>query len=338
MAAFEDTMNKMMDQFGRVEEDKYRTTGSVIFDEILSKGKGIPEKKFVSISSPSGAGKTTSVLYFLKPALAEGKKVLYLDIEKGVNMDQLQGTKIADYLGKTLFIIQASCYEDAEKAIDAAITDPDLAYVVIDSITNLIARKMLDRSVEQYDVGTDAQLTSKFLKKYKTKLQESPCRATFIFINQYRTKIKLVGQTTEGEAGGKAFQYNMDIRVCMRVKEKMEKNAETVVGKTKIPHGARLDVWCEKNRHNLPFVHGTMTILYGKGVSNLDAYYVYLTDRKLITMHGAGFYELKIPGVIDEPIKARGEPAMIAELKSVYAKVVEYVNSQGGFGFVQEVE
>lgn len=340
MGKLEETVAKLNEKFGSVENDTYITSGSVIFDEILSKGKGIPQKKFISLSSPSGAGKSTGVLYFMKWALQQGKKVLYLDIEKGVNMDQLEGIGISEYLNKNLFIVQASCYEDAEEAIDAAITDPDLVYVVVDSITNLIARKMLDRSVEQYDVGTDAQLTSKFLKKYKTKLQESPSKATFIFINQYRTKIRLTGPTTEGEAGGNALKFNMDIRLCMRVKEKLEKKALDASGaKIDIPYGARVDLWAEKNRHNLPFIHGVMTILYGKGISNLDAYYIYLKDtKKVLKMSGAGFYSLELPDYLPEPVKARGENAMRSELVKIYPKLVQYVKDQGGFGFVQSLD
>ena len=51
-----------------------------------------------------------------------------------------------------------------------------------------------------------------------------------------------------------------------------------------------------KNRHNDPFIPGVLTILFGKGVSNLAAYSLWLTRSGICTQGGAGYYKIALPG------------------------------------------
>ena len=84
MADIKDTMKSLGNKYKKDDlEDKFIPSGSVIFDAVLSKGRGIPLRKFIQISSDSGVGKTTSVLHFVEPPCARGYYVVYLDVEKG---------------------------------------------------------------------------------------------------------------------------------------------------------------------------------------------------------------------------------------------------------------
>lgn len=135
-------------------------------------------------------------------------------------------------------------------------------------------------------------------------------------------------------AGGNAQKFFMDIRLCMQVDEKLKKTVDTLEGKKSVPYGANVKVWAEKNRHNRPYIEGVMTVLFGKGVSNIMAYQRFLTKDGALRMKGAGFYELEIPGL--GIIKARGPAGASDAIKTNMAAVKSYIDEKGGFLFVAE--
>lgn len=335
MANIEDVLKGLTDKYKTdVQDDEYIPSGSIIFDAVLSKGQGIPRKKFIQISSDSGIGKTTIILHCSKVACSKGMRVVYLDVEKGVNSGQLKGIGLDKYLNDKFFLFPISTFEEAEEVIDKILEDTDLAYIVIDSITALVPQKALEKSIADVEPGLNARYASAFLSKYKALLERSPSKATFIFINQMRNKLNFMRGSTYEAAGGSAQKFYMDIRILMSREDKLEKTTMTLEGKKVVPYGANVKMWCDKNRHNRPFLEGIITVLFGKGVSNIAAYQRVLMQKGVLTMAGAGFYTLALPG--KEPIKSRGSDGVSQCIKENLADVKAYVDSCGGINLIEE--
>lgn len=318
------------------EENTFMGSGSVILDAVISNGQGIPRKKFIQISSDSGLGKSTIVLHCAKVACAEGKRVIYLDIEKGVSQAQLEGMGLSQYAGERFFLFPISTYEQAEQIIDMVLADgEDTAYIIIDSITALIPQISLEGSVEERtQIGLKARCVGAFLEKYKAKLEGSESQASFIIINQMRDKINLRTGSKRDIAGGNAQKYYMDIRLLLNKHSDLEKEIDSVEGKQKVIHGANINIYADKNRFYKPFVTGVITVIYGKGVSNISAYQRVLNSRGVLAMSGNGYYTLSLPD--REEIKVRGQEEIHRTLSEHLDEVKEYIQNTGGIKILLE--
>lgn len=314
-------------------EESFIRSGSVIMDAVLSNGRGIPMNKFIQISSESGLGKTTLILSICKAALKMGKRVAYLDVEKGVNESQMKGIGVLPYLDESFFLFPISTFEEAEEVMDAVIQDPSVAYIVIDSITALLPQKSLEKSVGETEPGLQARYSSEFLKKYKAKISMSGNKPTVWFINQMRTKINFRGMTTYSAAGGSAQKFFCDIRLLMKESKKLTKTVTTMEGKKQVQYGSENVLWSDKNRFNDPFVEAIVTILFGKGVSNLLAYQRVLMSKGVCTMAGAGFWTISLPG--QDPIKARGTEELQKKIKENLPAIKQFVDENGGFELLE---
>ena len=331
----QEMMKSLSVKYTKTKGDSFLSSGSIIFDSVLSKGKGIPRNKFIQISSASGLGKSTAVLHFCKAACAQGLDVAYLDSEKAVNDSQLEGIGLMEYLDTHFFLYQISTYEEAEEVCDKALTNPNLAYIIVDSLTWLISEKLLEQSVSDVLPGLDARMIGSFLRKYKTALQRSKSECTFIFINQMRNKLNFRGQTSYKAAGGEAQEFGMDIRLMFTKNQSLERQTEGLEGKKAVPYGANINVYADKNRYNRPNIVGVMTVIYGKGISNISAYQRILEKKGLLTKAGS-WYELAIPD--QEPLKGQGTTGIMKVIKDNIEMIAEYIESVGGFALIEEVD
>lgn len=314
-------------------DEVFFKSGSVIMDAVLSNGKGVPLGKFIQISSESGLGKTTVILHICKTACKMGKRVAYLDVEKGVNEDQMNKMGLAPFLDELFFLYPISTFEEAEEVMDTVLGENNTTYIVIDSITALLPAKALEKSVADIEPGLQARYASAFLTKYKAKISMADVKPTVWFINQMRTKINFRGNTTYGAAGGSAQKFYADIRLNMRPSKDMTKTVATMEGKNSVKYGSENFLWAEKNRYNSPFVEAVITVIFGKGVSNLLAYQRVLMSKKVCTMAGAGYWTISLPGM--EPLKCRGTEGLQKLIKENLPAIRQYVDEQGGFELVE---
>lgn len=309
--------------------EKFVKTGSVILDAVLSNGKGVPLNKFIQISSESGLGKTTIILHCCKALCAQGYEVAYIDIEKGVNESQMEGIGLTKYLNNGFFLYPISTFEEAEDVMDTVLANPKLGYIVIDSITALIPAKVLEKSISELEPGINARYSAQFLTKYKAKISMSDCQPTVFYINQMRTKLNFRGMTTYGAAGGSAQKFYCDIRLMMKLDKALERQTNTMEGKCAVQYGSNNRIWAEKNRYNKPFIEGVITVIFGKGVSNISAYQRVLMSKGVLTMAGAGFWTLALPD--KEVVKDRGAEGVERLIRNSLKDVKSYVEANGGF-------
>ena len=293
----------------------------------MSGGKGLPLGTWIQITSDSGCGKTHLVLSIAKAICRSGRKVAYIDSEKGVNDSQLDGIGLTQFLGDKFFVYPISTYEEAEEVMDVVLGDADSSLIVIDSITALIPAKMLEKSVGEIEPGLKARYAGAFIEKYKAKVSMTPNKPTVIMVNQQRVKFSGWMAST-GEAGGNEQKFYTDLRLSMKQSKKLEKNTETFEGVEKVNYGVEDEIWCTKNRFNDPFIKYNITILFGKGVSNLAAYKRALMSKGVLKMSGAGFWKMSIP---DMEKTCRGDEECAAMIRDNLALVKQYVDDNGGF-------
>lgn len=322
--------------FGGSEEDTYINTGSIILDAVLSDGKGMPLANWIQYTGPTGCGKTTSILHCAKAFCARGLKVIYLDVEKGVNQSQLNGIGLSDYLGKQFFLFPVSTFEECEEILESSLGDDKLALICCDSITAMIPEKVLEKSISEVEPGLNARYAAAFITKFRALISRSESKPTVVLINQERVKLNFRGMSTVGAAGGNAQKYYTDIHVMMKEDKALEKTMDTMEGKKTIKYGSNVRIWCTKNRHNAPFLEGIMTIIFGKGVSNIAAYQRALMGEGVMSMSGAGYWTLKLPD--KEPEKARGNDGAMDLIRKNLPEIKKFIESVGGLKLLKTDE
>ena len=339
-ASLQKKLDKLNKSYGaRTKVDtQFITTGSIIADAVLvdtailkegQKG-GLPLGKFIEVFGDTGCGKSTVILGACKQACLQGKIVVYLDFEGGVNESQLEGIGLRPYLNNGFYLFQIDTFEEAEEIIDEL--KSEATYIVFDSITAMLPGKLKDESVGDIQPGLQARYTSSFLQKYKPVVKEYPC--SFIFINQVRTKLNFRGMSTVDSAGGYALKFYMDIRIKMRKSSKLVKKMNTIEGVAEVEYGALTYISAVKNRYNKPFIEGGMHVIYGKGVSNLAAYQSWLEKNNIFQGGGGGWYTIRFKDRPEE--KVRGSEGLSNWVKANIREITEYIDSNGGFLLVSE--
>ena len=267
--------------------DVFHPSGSIILDAVLSNGKGIPEGTFIEIASESGCGKSTMCLHIAKKYCSQGKRVIYIDTESGLNANQIECFGMRQYVDNMLFIpVRLQTYGEVDDFLTKVINDPDVSLIIYDSITATVPARLTEKNVDEMnEPGVAARAQSYFMQKFKARFKNS--NKTVIFVNQLRTKIAMgYGQITKlAQAGGQALGYYMDVRLMLKKVKMLE---QTLPGYEKpVPYGCDLAIWADKNRFARPFLKKVISIHFGKGISNAGAV------RTVLEYHGIVEYVLR---------------------------------------------
>lgn len=217
--------------------------------------------------------------------------------------------------------------------MSVALQDPELVYIILDSITSTIPGKLLekDKKISDIEPGLHARYSAMFYQKYKPQLRDA--QVTMFFINQTRTKLDFRRGAYVEAAGGSAQKFYMDIRLQMRGTKKLEKTVNTGDGPQSVPYGSENSLWSIKNRYTRPFIPMPITVLFGKGVSNMAAYNKWLVNHGNIKQGGGGYFTITINGREE---KIRGTPAVDQWIKENLKEVKALVEENGGIKLLVE--
>lgn len=360
---------KSTNEFYSFLEDKYKAyfepdiykTGIVALDEVLN--GGLETGSLIELSSESQAGKSTLVLHLAKNMAAQGLKTLYIDSEGSVKNDMLKGIGLLPYLStgenrNNLFtLVRESGYSKVEELISVALQYEDFKLFVIDSLTALTYDDYLDleskKDIVDHQIGLDARLIGRLLKKLNALKTAYNC--IFIIINQTRTNMGGYIVTKES-TGGQAVKFYPDVRLFMKVKEKIQDEKDLIIGKQKIPIGANCTIEAKKSRVGPGYIPYPITIYYGKGASNLTAYSnllptIKINGKPILKQLSTVSYELTLNGNKYSTSKGKnGLTALITEhyeelvpiiddyLESYYAKVADGLLESEGEEIIEEVQ
>jgi recombination protein RecA len=152
--------------------------------------------------------------------------------------------------------------------------------VVIDSVAALVPRAEIEGEMGDTQVGLQARLMSKALRKIAGNIGRSGC--TVIFLNQLRQKIGITYGSPEVTTGGNALKFYASVRLDIRRIQTLKKSGEG-------EYGIRAKVKVAKNKVAPPFRIAEFDIIFGEGISALGCLVDLAEQTGVITRKGAWY-------------------------------------------------
>ncbi|MAC84953.1 MAG: recombinase RecA [Arcobacter sp.] len=252
------------------------STGSLGLDLALGVG-GLPQGRVIEIYGPESSGKTTLTLHAIAECQKAGGVCAFIDAEHALD------TQYAKNLGvdiDNLLVSQPDFGEQALEILETVIRSGAVDLVVIDSVAALTPKVEIDGDMDDQQVGVQARLMSKALRKITGLLNKMQC--TVIFINQIRMKIGMTGYgSPETTTGGNALKFYSSVRLDIRRIATLKQGENSI--------GNRVKVKVVKNKVAAPFKLAEFDIMFGEGISKMGELVDYGVKLDIVDKAGAWF-------------------------------------------------
>ena len=288
------------------------STGSINLDAALGQG-GVPRGRIVEIYGAESSGKTTIALHIAAEAQKEGGIVAFIDAEHA--LDPVYAKALGVDIDE-LLISQPDYGEQAMEIADMLVRSGAVDLIVVDSVAALVPKTEIDGEMSDQQMGLQARLMSKALRKLTATLNKS--KTTMIFINQIRDKIGGFGfgpQTTT--TGGKALKFYASVRMEVKRVGQVKQGDEVIGNETLVK--------ITKNKVAPPFKEASFQIMYGKGISRVGEILDMALDNDIVSKSGAwfSFGDIRL-GQGKENVKARleNEPELLEKIEEEVRKIL----------------
>lgn len=250
-------------------------TGSMKLNKALGVG-GYPKGRIIEIYGPESSGKTTLTLHAIAEVQKQGGTAAFIDAEHAI--DPVYAKNLGVNIDE-LILSQPDSGEQGLEIAETLVRSGAIDLVVVDSVAALVPQVELDGEMGDQQMGLQARLMSKALRKLSGVMNKTDC--TIIFINQLREKIGVMFGNPETTTGGRALKFYSSVRVEIRRSEAIKNGTEIV--------GNKVNIKVVKNKVAPPFKSTSVDIIYGKGISRDGEVLDLAVEKDIVDKSGAWY-------------------------------------------------
>ena len=281
-------------------------TGSLALDIALGVG-GIPRGRIIEIYGPESSGKTTLAQHIVAECQKKGGIAAFVDAEHALDPEYARnlGVNIEE-----LLISQPDTGEQALDITEELVRSGAVDIIVVDSVAALVPKAEIEGSMEDQQMGLQARLMSKALRKLTGIIGKT--NTTVIFINQLRQKIGVMYGNPETTTGGNALKYYASVRMEIKRIEGLKGDGEEV--------GNHVRVRILKNKVAPPFRTAEFDIIFGKGICKIGNILDVAVNFDIVKKSGSwfSFEEEKLGQGRDKAKEYLAEnPEMLAKIEKL---------------------